>query len=132
MPMNYTAKGLADAPMLALFCPIEGLPLEKRGRLWDLFEIDGTIADEQVEKYTDDMRVQWLPLCPQMDDEAAEKLDKGDVDAAVYALHDGYYLIKLPDKPKSPYYRFYVVTQIGDWSTPKPKLPQGERSCPVG
>jgi hypothetical protein len=131
MSMNYTVEALEDAPMLALLCPIEGLPWERRGGVWDLFEVcGGDIADERVERYTDDMRVHWLPLCPMMDDEVAEKLAKDDLDAAVYALHDGYYLIKLPDTPKSKAYRFYVVSQIGDWSTPKPRLPKSS-SCPI-
>lgn len=120
MPMNYTHKALDAAPMLSLFCPIAGLPMERRGGIWDLFEIDGEIADAQVERYTDDMKVHWLTVCPQIDDSVpVGAMD--DIHAAVFALHDGFYLIKLPDKPKSKYFRFYVVDRIGTWKTPLPR-----------
>jgi hypothetical protein len=120
MPMKYKAEDLDAAPMLSIFGPLEALPWEKRGGFWDLFEISGDVADAGVGHYTDDMKVWWLPVCPQMDDSVPVGA-MNDTDAAVFALHDGFYLIKLPDKQKSKHFRFYVVDRIGTWKTPLPR-----------
>jgi hypothetical protein len=126
MSYRYKSEDLANAPMFAVFGPIKARlkPGEKRGVSWDLFEVEGTVASSAVEAITKRMSVKFLDLCPMIFNELPKEAG-GGLDAAVWALESGFWLIKLPDKPKSPYYRFYVVTRIGTWKTPFPGVTRG-------
>jgi hypothetical protein len=66
------------------------------------------------------MKADWTDLVPQCDDSESPD-DYDDFDAAIDALRSGLWLIKLPDKLRSKYYRFYVVVAMGDYVPPAAK-----------
>lgn len=110
MKQLFTKKDIERAPMFTVFPGRAVRPKYKRGVRWDIFSTTGPADD--VQSILIDLNVDVTSDEPQRDDTVAPKTFD-DLDAAVQALMDGLWLCKVPDSPRSKYYRMYVVA--GTW-----------------
>jgi hypothetical protein len=68
---------------------------------------DDAVMAEVTRRGIDVVYADGLALEPERDDEL--ECFEGDAEAVIYALHAGFSVVKLPDTPSSPYYRWHFV-----------------------